>query len=106
MKKTNNIVIEVSAREAAFICLMRRIGFGTLDKVGIQDSQPAVVSVGAQRIDLCKADELKRVLENQPMKDSNGKDVQLVAVDLTPGHLPSTIKAIAEKGIGVKGASG
>lgn len=70
----SSISLQLSQKEAALLFLIRRIGFGTIEKVGINRSQPSVVFLGAQRLDLEKDTELKAVLDA-----TTGP-----AVDLTP----------------------
>lgn len=52
MSKTNTetIVMELHPREAALIRLIRTVGNGTLDKVGIKHGLPAVVVALSQRV--------------------------------------------------------
>ena len=80
MKET--ITLELSEREAALIFLVRRIGFGVIDTLGITKGQPAVIKIGAQRIDLERADALSACLQAGAF----------VAVDMTPAGMRSSIE--------------
>jgi len=54
--------MELTRREAALISIIRRLGFGTLDKIGVANGEPTVVMATTQRVDLTKADEVERAV--------------------------------------------
>jgi len=62
MSKKDLVVMELTRREAALISIIRRLGFGTLDKIGVANGEPTVVMATTQRVDLTKADEVERAV--------------------------------------------
>lgn len=63
MEKKEQITIIVSKKELALLTLTRSLGHGTIDRIGIRNGEPIVVTGVAQRIDLMRDEELDRVLD-------------------------------------------
>lgn len=59
---TNQPSFIVTDRERALIELIRRMHTGTIERIGVQNGQPAVVVAVHQRIDLQKTSEVDGVL--------------------------------------------
>jgi len=61
--------LRVTRREAAFLAFCRKMRYGTIEKVGVADGQPAVVQGAIQRIDLMKDDEVAYLLGGKELPD-------------------------------------
>lgn len=52
----------LTRKEQALICLIRRLGHGTLERIGVQNGEPQVVLNVTQRIDLTRDNEMQAAL--------------------------------------------
>jgi len=52
----------LTPKEQALIQLIRRLGHGTLERIGVQNGEPQVVLNVTQRVDLTRENEMQAVL--------------------------------------------
>ena len=59
--KMNSIPFNLTQKEAALINIIRNLGHGTVEKIGVSGGEPDVLTIVTQRIDLSKENEIRAV---------------------------------------------
>lgn len=62
MSETKTVTMVLTRREAALIGIIRRLRYGTLEKIGVSEGEPTVVMATTQRVDLTREDEVARAV--------------------------------------------
>lgn len=59
------MTLEISEKELALLTIIRTLGHGTIEKIGVHQGEPTAVVSTTQRIDLTRRNELDQVLNCQ-----------------------------------------